>query len=112
VLLPGALQGGDRTFERGVEAYALRLKADTAERDRSYAPGEADRTYAEALGRGLPPHAPPRRPLPPRPRHALPPHRQARAGPRSISPTATTMYRGMGLTYWLEKAEAEMRELG
>jgi hypothetical protein len=23
-----------------------------------------------------------------------------------------TMYRGMGLTYWLEKAEAEMRELG
>lgn len=37
MLLPGALQGGDRTFERGVEAYALRLKADTAERDRSYA---------------------------------------------------------------------------
>ena len=50
MLLPGALQGGDRTFERGVEAYALRLKADTAERDRSYAPGEADWTYAEALG--------------------------------------------------------------
>jgi hypothetical protein len=25
--------------------------------------------------------------------------------------TATTMYREMGMTYWLEKAEAEMREL-
>ena len=25
--------------------------------------------------------------------------------------TATTMYRDMGMTYWLEKAEAEMREL-
>jgi hypothetical protein len=26
--------------------------------------------------------------------------------------TATSMYRDMGMTYWLEKAEAEMRELG
>ena len=26
--------------------------------------------------------------------------------------TATTMYREMGMTYWLEKAEAEMRERG
>jgi hypothetical protein len=25
--------------------------------------------------------------------------------------TATTMYREMGMTYWLEQAEAEMREL-
>jgi hypothetical protein len=25
--------------------------------------------------------------------------------------TATTMYRDMGMTYWLEKAEGEMREL-
>src|SRR5215472_1818167 len=25
--------------------------------------------------------------------------------------TATTMYREMGMTYWLEKAEAQMREL-
>ena len=25
--------------------------------------------------------------------------------------TATTMYRDMGMTYWLEKAEAEMRGL-
>ncbi len=26
--------------------------------------------------------------------------------------TATTMYREMGMTYWLEKVEAEVRELG
>ena len=26
--------------------------------------------------------------------------------------TATTMYREMGMTYWLEKAEAEIAELG
>jgi hypothetical protein len=26
--------------------------------------------------------------------------------------TATMMYREMGMTYWLEKAEIEMRELG
>ncbi len=25
--------------------------------------------------------------------------------------TATTMYREMGMTYWLEKAETEMREI-
>lgn len=25
--------------------------------------------------------------------------------------TATTMYRAMGMTYWLEKAEAEIRDL-
>jgi hypothetical protein len=25
--------------------------------------------------------------------------------------TATAMYRDMGMTYWLEKAEAEMRQL-
>jgi hypothetical protein len=26
--------------------------------------------------------------------------------------TATTMYRGMGMTYWLEKVEAETTDLG
>ncbi len=26
--------------------------------------------------------------------------------------TATTMYREMGMTYWLEKAEGEVKELG
>ena len=31
---------------------------------------------------------------------------------REYLATATTMYREMGMTYWLEKAEAEMRERG
>jgi hypothetical protein len=26
--------------------------------------------------------------------------------------TATAMYREMGMTYWLDQAEAEMRQLG
>ena len=26
--------------------------------------------------------------------------------------TATAMYRDMGMTYWLEKAEAEIKEIG
>jgi hypothetical protein len=39
-----------------------------------------------------------------------------RTGKREQTPThlaiATTMYRDMSMTYWLEKAEAEVRELG
>jgi sugar phosphate isomerase/epimerase len=31
--------------------------------------------------------------------------------PREHLTTATTMYREMGMTYWLEQAEVEMREL-
>ena len=38
-----------------------------------------------------------------------------RAGTRELAQehltTATTMYREMGMTYWLEKAETEMREI-
>ena len=37
---------------------------------------------------------------------------QAARGPGASLTTATTMYREMGMTYWLEKAEAEVRELG
>ena len=33
------------------------------------------------------------------------------SGRRSTSPRRRTMYREMGMTYWLEKAEAEMAEL-
>jgi hypothetical protein len=108
VLLPGSLQRGDRTFERG-EAYALRLKADTAERDRSYAPGEADRPYAEALGiadslrmRPLAAHC-----------HLGLGTLYRCTGKREQAEkhftTATTMYREMGMTYWLEQAEAELK---
>ena len=31
---------------------------------------------------------------------------------RGYLATATTMYREMGMTYWLEKAEGEMRKPG
>jgi hypothetical protein len=41
---------------------------------------------------------------------------ERRAGRRAESGElmgiAATMYRDMGMTYWLEKAEAEMRESG
>ena len=101
VLLPGALQGGDRTFERG-EAYALRLKADTAERDQS---------HAEALGsadslrmRPLAAHC-----------HLGLGTLYRRTGKREQAEkhfaTATTMYREMGMMYWLEKAEAVIAEV-
>jgi hypothetical protein len=32
------------------------------------------------------------------------------SGPASTWPAATTMYRDMDMRFWLEKAEAEMRE--
>ena len=35
-----------------------------------------------------------------------------RIEPHKHCATATTMYREMGMTYWLEKAEAEMAGLG
>jgi hypothetical protein len=31
-------------------------------------------------------------------------------GEQLLGDTATTMYRETGMTYWLEKAEAELRE--
>ena len=102
VLLPGALQGGGRTFERGVEAYALRLKADTAERDRSYA--EALEIADSLRMRPLAAHC-----------HLGLGTLYRRTGKREQAEkhftTATTMYREMGMTYWLEQAEAETRRL-
>src|SRR5262245_53496544 len=41
---------------------------------------------------------------------ALPAHGQ-REPAREHLTTATTMYREMGMTYWLEQAEAEMRDV-
>jgi hypothetical protein len=48
----------------------------------------------------------PHRPLPPRPRRT-----DKREQAREHLGTAMTMYREMGMTYWLEKADAEMVEL-
>jgi hypothetical protein len=39
------------------------------------------------------------------------PHGQARDQAQEHLTIATTMYRDMGMTYWLEKAEAEMAQL-
>jgi hypothetical protein len=50
-------------------------------------------------------------PLPPRPQQALPAHGKREQAKEHLT-TATTMYREMGITYWLEKEEAEMTELG
>jgi hypothetical protein len=39
-------------------------------------------------------------------------HTGKRAQAEERVATATTMYRDMGMTYWLEKAEAEITNLG
>jgi tetratricopeptide (TPR) repeat protein len=106
-----ALDLARRRGMRGVEAYALRLKAETTERSRPFAPGEADRTYAEALEiadslgmRPLVVHC-----------HLGLGRLYRRTDKREQAhehlTTATTMYREMGMTYWLEKAEVEMKGL-
>ena len=49
--------------------------------------------------------------LPSRPRQALWRTGKLEQAQEHLT-TATTLYREMGMTYWLEKAEAQMRELG
>jgi hypothetical protein len=69
--------------------------------------GDAEGYYREALVLA---DTPARRPLPPRPRQL-----SRRTGQREQAQehliTATTMYREMDMRFWLERAEAEMREL-
>ena len=48
-------------------------------------------------------HAPARRPLPPRPGQALPPHGETEHAREHLT-TATTMYREMDMGFWLEQA--------
>jgi tetratricopeptide (TPR) repeat protein len=100
-----AREGGQRSYE----ASALRLVGEvTAHRD---IPEYADGHYCDALAlaeelgmRPLVAHC-----------HLGLGKLYRRTGKREQAQehltTATTMYRGMGMTYWLEKAEAEMREL-
>jgi hypothetical protein len=52
---------------------------------------------------------PPRRPLPPRPRQAVPAHGEREQAQEHLT-TATTMYREMGMGFWTEKAEAEVKD--
>ena len=98
-----------RLGARGAEVHALCLVGDVALADGG---GDAESYYREALTlagelgmRPLVAHC----------------HRglgklYRRTGKRDQAQehltTATTMYREMGMTYWLEKAEAELKELG
>jgi tetratricopeptide (TPR) repeat protein len=95
--------------QRGYEAWALRLLGEvTARRD---PPEHADGHYRDALAlaeelgmRPLVAHC-----------HLGLGKLSRRTGKRQKAQehvaTATTMYRDMGMTYWLEQAEAEMRQL-
>jgi hypothetical protein len=97
-------------YSPALKPYALRLKAETTERSGPFAPGEADRAYVEALAiadslgmRPLVAHC-----------HLGLGKLSRRTGKREQAQehltTATTMYREMGMTYWLEQAEAELRQ--
>ncbi len=98
--------------ERGHEAYALRLLGELAAHGDAADIETAEGRYHEALTladelgmRPLVAHC-----------HLGLAKLYRRTGKRIESDehfaAATTMYREMGMTYWLEKAEAEMREFG
>jgi tetratricopeptide (TPR) repeat protein len=101
-----AREGG----QRGYEAWALRLLGEAAARRDP--PEHADGHYRDALALadelGM-------RPLVAHCHLGLGKFYQ-RTGKRDDArehlTTALTMYREMGMTYWLEQAEAERRELG
>jgi tetratricopeptide (TPR) repeat protein len=97
--------------ERGHEAYALRLLGEIASHTDPPAVETAEDHYHQAIARadnlGM-------RPLV---AHChlglgrLYRRTDKREQAQEHFTTATTMYRDMGMTYWLEKAEAEVREL-
>ena len=96
--------------ERGFEVWALRLLAECAMRSAEVGDATAQDLFQEALGLGAE--------LGMRPllAHchaslALLHHRMGK--PQTVQEhltVATTMYREMGMTYWLEKAKAELTE--
>ena len=63
-----------------------------------------------AGGRRAALHAPGHRLLPPRPRQALPAHGRQQEAQQHLT-TAATMCREMDMRFWLEQAEAEIRQL-
>jgi tetratricopeptide (TPR) repeat protein len=98
--------------ERGDEAYALRLLGEIHSQETPPDGGTAETRYrqamtlAEALGM---------RPLVAHCQFGLGTlyrRTDKREQAQEHLTTATAMYREMGMTYWLEKAEAEMKELG
>jgi tetratricopeptide (TPR) repeat protein len=97
---------------RDVEADALHLIGDLAARRERPDSGEAMAHYREALALAEP------RGMRPLVAHChlglgkLYRRTDRREQAREHLATATTMYREMGMTYWLEKAEAEVRDVG
>ena len=96
--------------ERGYEAYALRLTGDIEAVRHPQHTDKADAAYQEAIElastlgmRPLIAHC-----------HLGLGKLYRRTGKREQAlehlTTAMTMYRGMGMTYWLEQAEAEIKD--
>jgi tetratricopeptide (TPR) repeat protein len=117
--LDHALADAERTLrltrergERGREAYCLHLLGEIAAQRDTPDAETAERPHREAMRLG--------EELGMRPLVAhchlglgkLSQRSGKREQAREHLTTATTMYREMGMTYWLEKAEAEMRGMG
>jgi tetratricopeptide (TPR) repeat protein len=98
-----------RLGARGSEAHALCLAGDVASAGGAE---DAEGYYRQALALALP------RGMRPLVAHChlglgkLYRRTDKREQAREHLTTATTMYREMGMTYWLEKAESEVKELG
>jgi class 3 adenylate cyclase/tetratricopeptide (TPR) repeat protein len=96
--------------ERGDEAYALRLLGEIHSRETPPDGGRAETRYRQAMA--LADHLR-MRPLVAHCQFGLGTlyrRTEKREQAQEHLTTATAMYREMGMTYWLEKAEAELRE--
>jgi tetratricopeptide (TPR) repeat protein len=98
--------------ERAFEAYALRALGDIATHPDRFDAESGEAHYRQALALAEP------RGMRPLVAHChlglgkLYRHTGKPDQPREHLTTATTMYREMGMTYWLEKAEAAMTKPG
>ena len=98
--------------ERGHEAWALRLMGDVAVADRAPRLEQAEAYYREGLVLG---EELGMRPLVAHCQVGLAKCYRRRGGHQQAQEhftIATTMYRQMGMSFWLEQAEAEIRTLG
>ncbi len=107
-----ALESARERGERGQEVHALRVLAEAAAASVPQVAGRAEGFYHQALILGDELGT---RPLVAHCNLGLGKLYQRTGKPHGAQEhftTATTMYREMGMTYWLEKAEEEMKELG
>ena len=111
-LAESALELTRERKERGLEARALWLLAEIAAHPGSREVEKAEAHYRVATGLAT------KLAMRPIVAHChrglgkLYPRMGKRQQAHEHLATATTMYREMGMTYWLEKAKAEMTELG